>query len=157
MTWSLPFKSLRTGLLLTYLALIATSVGLLGWRIGASLDASRFVETRRDQEGRAILAASASVDWLSNYYNGKITADVLCQEISALAQRISQPVALLDSQGRIVADSEDNPYDDSHDPTLPEIQVGLTGQATSTIRYDPDDLDDVLFTIAPVIYQKQIL
>ncbi len=157
MKWRLPFQSLRTGLILTYVALIAASVGLLGWRIGASLDASRFAETRRDQEGRAILAASASGDWLLNYQSGKIDQAMLLSEIEELAELISQPVALLDLQGKLLVDSEKHLNGLDTDPTGQELGIVLSGHPTGGIHYDPDDQDDVLFTIAPVIYQKQIL
>lgn len=152
-----PFKSLSTGLLLTYVALIATSVGLLGWRIGASLDASRFAETRSDQEGRAILAASASGDWLLNYQTGKIDRAMLLAEIEELSGLISQPVALLDLQGKLLVDSEKHPNGLDEDPTPQEIGIVLSGHPTGGIHFDPDENDQVLFTIAPVIYQKQVL
>ncbi|MBI5305070.1 MAG: HAMP domain-containing protein [Chloroflexi bacterium] len=157
MKWRFPFKSLRTGLLLTYLALIATSVGLLGWRIGASLDASRFAETRRDQEGRAILTASAMGDWLFNYQNNKIDRTMLMAEIEGLSAQIHQRVALLDVDGTTLVDSEHQPNGADIDPSPQEIGIALSGHPTGAIHFDPDDNDDALFTIAPVIYQKQIL
>ncbi len=157
MNGRLPFKSLRTGLLLTYVALIAASVGLLGWRIGASLDASRFAETRRDQEGRAILAASAAGDWLLNYQTGRIDHAMLNDEVESLAALISQHVALLKLDGTLLVDSEKSPTAHEADPTPEEIGIALSGRATGAVRGDPDHNDDVLFTIAPVIYQKQIL
>lgn len=155
MKWRFPFKSLRTGLMLTYLFLIASSSGLLAWRVGASLDASRFAETQRDQEGRAILAASAMSDWLGAFQEGRINRDVLRIQVEALSRQISQPATILDAHGIVLVDTEHPNELDHDDSSNPEIATALAMGVGSAIRFDPDDDGDVLFTAAPINYNRQ--
>lgn len=149
MKFTFPFTSLRTGLMLTYLFLIASSLGLLAWRIGSSLDASRFSETQRDQEGRAILAASIAGDWLANYQSQAIDASVLRHHAETLAREISQSVALLDVSGKVLVDTEHPNEIDHDDSKEPEIVAAMTGRVANAVRYDVDDRSDALFTVAP--------
>ena len=158
MKWSwLPFKSLRTGLLITYLVLIATSLGLMAWRIGASLDASRLMETRLDQEGRAILAANAAGDWIVNYREGRITESELHEEVRSLSEQINQQVGILDTQGKIFIEPA-HPWevgrDDSRDP---EVVSALGGRPHSDIRFDSDTQGDTIFSASPIFYQRQLV
>ncbi len=146
----LPFRRLRTWLALTYLFLIAASLGLLAWRIGSSLDASRYSETMRDQEGRAILAASAAGDWLSNFRDGKLSAAQLQDEAATLSREINQPITVLDAQGKILVDSQNPEEAGTDESNLADVQIGMTGRAGSIVRYDPDDKTDALFSVAPV-------
>ncbi|MCL4487079.1 MAG: ATP-binding protein [Chloroflexi bacterium] len=150
-------KSLRTRILLTYLILIAVSLALLVWRVGSSLDASRFAETRRDQEYRAILAAGAAEESLARYRDGKIDLAALAQEAATLSREISQPVVLLDSHGRVLIDSESLQETGSDDSGLPEVLIGANGSSGSAIRYDADDGGDALFTVAPVHFQRDLV
>lgn len=151
-----PFKSLRTGLMLTYLFLIASSLGLLAWRVGASLDASRFAETKRDQEGRAILAASVTGDWLGSYQEGRIDREMLRSEVASLSRLISQSATILDLDGKVLVDAE-HPAQEDHDASSEaEIVAARSGRASGVIRYDPDDNGDVLFTVAPVTYNRKL-
>jgi signal transduction histidine kinase len=152
-----PFKSLRAGLLLTYLFLIASSLGLLAWRVGSSLDASRFAETQRDQEGRAILAASAAGDWLGAYREGRITQEMLYAEVNGLSREISQPATLLDLSGKVLVDAEHPENIDHDDSKEPEVAAALSGHVSNAIRFDPDDDGDVLFTIAPINYNHTLI
>lgn len=155
MKWRFPFKSLRTGLMLTYLVLIASSLGLLAWRVGASLDASRFAETRRDQEGRAILAAGVMSEWLGAFQESRINRETLRVQVEALSQQISQPATILDANGLVLVDTEHPNEVDHDDSTNQEIVAALATGVGNAIRFDPDDKDDVLFTAAPVNYNRQ--
>ncbi|MEW5718507.1 MAG: ATP-binding protein [Chloroflexota bacterium] len=157
MKFLFPFKTLRTGLLLTYLVLIAVSLGLMSWRIGSSLVASRFAETRRDQQGRAILAASVAAEWLSSYQAGVLDPVSLQDEASALAHEIGQPVAILDAQGKVLADTENADEAGHNDTGTPEISAALAGQTSSAVRFDPDEHGDALFTVAPVRFQRELI
>ncbi len=145
-----PFKSLRAGLLLTYVALIVISVGLLAWRIGASLDASRFSETLRDQEGRTILLAAAAEELIEHYETNQIDATTLQQEAVALANQVSQRVVIVDLQGKILVDTE-HP-EDLYRNEMNELEIAdaLQGHVARSIRYDADDGFDALFTAAPI-------
>lgn len=157
MKFLFPFNSLRAGLLLTYLVLIAVSLGLLAWRVGASLDASRFSETQRDQEGRAILAASAANDWLVSYRDGTLDWSSLLQAVTTLSREISQPVAILDANGKTLVDAEHPDKiveDDSHDP---EVATAFSGLPGSAIRVDDDSGEETLFTVAPIHAGKELI
>ncbi len=145
-----PFRSLRTGLLLTYLVLIASSLGLLAWRVGSSLDATRFAETTRDQEGRAILGASAAEDWLVSYRDGTLDLAALRLDAATLSREINQPVTILDSHGKVLVDSQNPDETGADESSLPEVQIGVSGRVGSIIRYDADDKTDALFSVAPV-------
>jgi signal transduction histidine kinase len=149
--------SLRAGLLLTYLVLIAVSLGLLAWRIGSSLDASRFSETMRDQEGRAILAASATSEWLGNYRDGSMTQEELLTAVETLSREISQPITILDPQGVVRVDTEDPLDIEQDDSKDPEVAAVLSGRAGSLVRFDVDSKDDVLFTVAPIHIGKDLV
>ncbi|MBI5652399.1 MAG: HAMP domain-containing protein [Chloroflexi bacterium] len=152
-----PFKTLRTGLLLTYLALIVTSVGLLAWRVGASLDASRFAETQSDQEGRTILMAAAAEELIEQFEAKEIDVAMLQAEGKALADRVSQRVLIVDTQGKVLVDTE-HP-DDAHPDkmTQPEIVAALQGRVHRDIRYDADDGVDALYTAAPIWHGKDLI
>jgi len=149
--------SLRAGLLLTYLALIAVSLGLLAWRIGSSLDASRFSETMRDQEGRAILAASATAEWLGNYRDGSLNQGELLAAVETLSRELSQPVTVLDPQGVVLVDTENADEVNKDDSKDPEMTAVLSGRPGASVRYDSDSKDDVLFTVAPIHFGKDLL
>ena len=157
MKFVFPFRSLRSGLVLTYLVLIGVSLGLLAWRIGSSLTASRFAETKRDQEGRAILAASTAGDWLRNYRTGLIDQSVLKAEGETLSREINQPIVILDPLGIVLADSQNPDEVNRDDSKESEVAAALTGQVSSVTRFDQDDAGDVLFTAAPVRYQGQVV
>jgi two-component system OmpR family sensor kinase len=157
MKFIFQFHSLRSGLVLTYLVLIGVSLGLLAWRIGSSLTASRFAETKRDQEGRAILAASTAGDWLRNYQNGLIDRSVLNAESDTLWREISQPIVVLDRLGTVLADPLHPNEVNRDDSKEPEIQAAFGGQVSSVTRFDRDNEGDVLFTVAPIRYQGQIV
>jgi signal transduction histidine kinase len=158
MKWSwLPFKSLRTGLLITYVLLIATSLGLMAWRIGTSLDASRLMETRLDQQGRAILAASAAGDWILNYREGRITESELQDEVRDLSEQIHQQIGILDTEGKIFIEPA-HPWEVGRDDSKnPEIISALAWHPESDIRYDPDAKGDAIFSASPIIYQRQLV
>lgn len=145
-----PFRRLRTGLVLTYLALIVSSLGLFAWRIGSSLDASRFAETQRDQAGRAILAASGAGDWLVSYRQGTLDAAALQEQAATLSNEINQPITVLDPRGIVLVDSQTSGEAGSDESSLPEVQTAASGQPGSVIRFDPDDNADALFSVAPV-------
>ncbi|MBI5030388.1 MAG: HAMP domain-containing protein [Chloroflexi bacterium] len=153
-----PFKSLRSGLLTTYLVLIAVSLGLLAWRVGASLDASRFSETKRDQEGRAILAAGVAGDWMVNYRDQKMDHTQLWDETLTLAREINQSIALFDSQGRLLLDTE-HPTEPIglDESTLPEVNAALQGQSTTIVRYDDDDHGDAMFSVSPIRFGRDFI
>jgi signal transduction histidine kinase len=157
MKFVFPFRSLRSGLVLTYLVLIVASLGLLAWRIGSSLNASRFAETRRDQEGRAILASSTAGDWLANYQSGLIDAAMLTGAGLTLAREINQPIVLLDVHGLVLADSEHPDEVGRDDSKAPEVAAALSGKVSSAVRFDPDDDGDVLFTAAPVHHDQELV
>ena len=146
-----PFKSLRSGLLTTYLVLIAVSLGLLAWRVGSSLDASRFSETKRDQEGRAILAAGVAGDWMVNYRDQKIDLGQLWDEAVTLAREINQSISIFDSQGHLLLDTEHPSQVAGTDGSqLPEVSAALQGQSTTVVRYDADDQTDAMFSVSPI-------
>ena len=153
-----PFKSLRSGLLSTYLVLIAVSLGLLAWRVGSSLDASRFSETKRDQEGRAILAAGAAGDWLVNFRDQKMDRTELWDEAVTLAREINQSISIFDAQGRILLDTE-HPLEQvgTDESALPEVKAALQGQSTTIIRYDEDDQSDAMFSVSPIRFGRDFV
>jgi two-component system OmpR family sensor kinase len=150
MKLTFPFRQLRTGLVLTYLALIVSSLGLFAWRIGSSLDASRFTETQRDQAGRAILAASGAGDWLLSYRQGTLDAAGLQEQAATLSNEINQPITVLDPRGIVLVDSQTPGEAGSDESSLPEVQTAASGQPGAVIRFDPDDNADALFSVAPV-------
>jgi signal transduction histidine kinase len=152
-----PFKRLRTGLLLTYLALIATSVGLLAWRVGASLDASRFAETISDQEGRTVLMAAAAEELIERFDAKEIDAATLQLEGKSLADSVSQRVLIVDVQGRVLVDTE-HPDDTHLDKMIqPEIITALQGRVSRDIRFDSDDGVNALFTAAPIWHGRELI
>ncbi len=152
-----PFKRLGTGLWLTYLLLIAGSLGLMAWRIGSSLDASRFAETKRDQEGRAILAASAASEWLTGYLNGRIDQGTLQIEIESFSRVINQRVSVLDANGVVLVDAEHPLQVGVDDSDAPEIAAAFDGITASTVRYDFYSQENALFTVAPVKTNKRLI
>ncbi|MDE3090949.1 MAG: HAMP domain-containing protein, partial [Chloroflexota bacterium] len=152
-----PFKSLRTGLQLTYLILIVVSLGLLAWRIGSSLDASRYAETQRDQEVRVILGAHAVGDWLANYRDGKIDLAMLQADTATLSREIDQPITILDPQGKVLVDSQNPEEPGTDESNLPDVQIGMAGHSGSVARYDPDDKTDALFSVAPVHLGRDVV
>jgi len=155
MKWRFPFKSLRTGLMLTYLVLIVSSLGLLAWRVGTLLETSRFAETRRDQEGRAILAAGTLSDWLAAYQEGRINREALQAQAYALAQQIHQPITILDGEGIVMVDTEHPTEADHDDSAIPEVAMALSANVGSAIRFDPEEAGDALFTAAPITFNRQ--
>jgi two-component system, OmpR family, sensor kinase len=152
-----PFRRLRTGLVLTYLALIVTSLGLFAWRVGSSLDASRFAETERDQQGRAILAASGASDWLASYREGALDVAALQEQAATLAREINQPITVLDPRGIVLVDSQTAGEAGVDESSLPEVQTAASGQPGTVIRFDPDDNAEALFSVAPVRFQGNLV
>ncbi|HEX7588172.1 MAG TPA: ATP-binding protein [Anaerolineae bacterium] len=157
MKLTFPFKRLRTGLVLTYLALIGASLGLFAWRVGSSLDASRFAETQRDQEGRAILAASAAGDWLASYREGTMDASLLMEVTATLSREINQPITVLDPYGRVLVDSQTPGEAGLDEFDLPEVQTAASGRPGSFVRFDEDDSADTLFSVAPVRFRSDLV
>ena len=152
-----PFRRLRTGLVLTYLALIVTSLGLFAWRVGSSLDASRFAETQRDQEGRAILAASGAGDWLASYREGTLDAAGLQEQAATLSREINQPITVLDPRGIVLVDSQTPAEAGADESSLPEVGTAAGGRPGAVIRFDPDDNGDALFSVAPVRFRGNLV
>jgi signal transduction histidine kinase len=152
-----PFRRLRTGLVLTYLALIVTSLGLFAWRVGSSLDASRFAETQRDQEGRAILAASAAGDWLAGFREGGLNAAALQEQAATLSREINQPLTVLDPRGIVLVDSQTAGEAGNDESGLPEVQMAASGRPGTAIRFDPDDNGEALFSVAPVRFRGNLV
>ena len=157
MKLTFPFRRLRTGLVLTYLALIVSSLGLYAWRIGSSLDASRFAETKRDQEGRAILAASGAGDWLVSYREGTLDAAALQEQTATLSREINQPITVLDPRGLVLVDSQTPEEAGSDESGLPEVQMAASGRPGTVIRFDPDDNAEALFSVAPVRFRGDLV
>ncbi len=150
-------KTLRARLVATYLLLAVTSLGLLVWRVGTLLETSRLAETRRDQEGRAILSASATEELLEKYAERQIDTAMLQRDILALAREINQRITLLDTQGVILVDSE-HPLEIGQDESRqPEIAGARAGRVAGAIRFDPDDNADALFTAAAVRHDAQVV
>lgn len=143
--------TVRAGLLLTYLALIALSTGLLVWRIGASLDASRMGETLRDQQGRAILVASVAEEFMET--PEKISSGDLYTKTVLLALELGQPVTLWDMHGNILADSHRSLL--VRQNLYPEIRTALQGNLAYDIRYEDDG--EMLATAAPIRHEQDIL
>lgn len=143
-------KTLRARLIVTYLLLVIISLGLLVWRVGTLLETTRLAETRRDQEGRAILSASATEELVEKYRERALDTVTLQRDILTLAREINQRITLLDAAGSIIVDSE-HPLEIGLDEARqPEILGAREGRVVGSIRYDPDDLADALFTAAPV-------
>lgn len=157
MKLGLPFKSLRSGLLITYLVLIAVSLGLLAWRVGSSLDASRQSETKRDQEGRAILAASAAGDWMVSYRDQAMDRQGLWDEAVTLAREINQSITLFDSQGILLVDTEHPTEAGTDESALPEVAAALRGQSVTIVRYDDDDHSDAMFSVSPIRFGRDFV
>lgn len=150
-------KTLRARLLATYLILIVISLGLFVWRAGALLDASRFAETRRDQEGRTILMASATEELLEKFHVGQIDAAALRRDVLDLAHEISQQVVIFDLDGRVLVDSAHPPDAYSDISKQPEVAAAFQGRVAYVIRYDPDDQFDALFTASPIRHDQNLL
>lgn len=150
-------KSLRTRLLATFLLLIVISLGLFVWGAGTMLDASRFAATKHNQEGRAILLASASEELLEKYRAEQIDFAVLQQDLLALSREISQYFVILDLSGNIFVDTG-NPQDTHEvESQKPEVQAALQNRVASDIRYDPDDQGSVLFTAFPIKHDQDLV
>jgi signal transduction histidine kinase len=143
-------------LLATYLALIALSLGLLVWRAGTLLDASRFGETQRDQEGRAILVGSAVEEFLEKFLTGEIDTGMLEEETVSLSSQISQHIVVLDTKGTRIADSAGalEPLDES---ARPEVANALQRRVTLDIRFDQESGGDVMFTAAPIRHDRDLI
>lgn len=152
-----PLGGLRARLLGTYVVLIALCLGVFIWRVGTWLDSSRLAETRRDQEGRTILMASATEEFLEKFLTGQIDSAGFQDEILFLSSQIHQPLIVLDPQGTMLIDSEhlDDPH--GNESKQPEIAAAFEGQVTSDVRYDLDDNADVLFTASPIRHDRELI
>ncbi len=157
MRFRFHLRGLRARLLATYLILIVLSLGVLVWRVGTWLEASRFAETRRDQEGRAILSASVVEELLEQLRLGEMDQAKFGQAALGLSQEISQRIVILDAEGRVIVDSE-RPQEARSDLSRdPEIIGALQGRVAYAIRFDADDQMDALFTAAPIRHDQDLL
>ncbi len=147
------FRTLRARLLATYLALIVLSLGVVVLRVGTWLDNSRLAETRRDQEGRAILAASATEELLEKLRLQQIDLASFQADMQQLALEIHQPITIIDLGGQILVDTEDPPKSPLAG-NYPEILAASQGQIGQDMRYDSDEEREALFTAAPIRHDQ---
>ncbi len=151
-----PLHNLRAQLLATYLALIVLSLGTVVWRVGTWLDESRIAETRRDQEGRAILAASASEELLEKLTVGEIDLETFQGGIQALSLEMSQPLTVLGVDRAVLVDTEDLNKAQSN-TSEPEIAVASQGNVGQDVRFDVDEWREAMFTAAPIRHDQNLI
>jgi len=150
-------NGLRARLLFTFLMLIVISLSLFIARVGTLLSASRFAETQRDQEGRAILISSATEEMLEKLRTGQLDFNGLEQAVNDLAGEIHQPIVVLDSQGRTLVDQTHPQVGDPRDAKQPEVLSALQGNISRDIRFDADEQGAALFTAAPIRHDQDFL
>lgn len=150
-------NGLRARLLFTFLLLITISLGLFIARVGTLLSASRFAETQRDQEGRAILISSATEELIEKLRAGQLDFRGLEQAVNELATEINQPIVVLDAQGRTLVDQVHPQIGEPRDARQPEVLSALQGNIARDIRFDPDEQSAALFTAAPIRHDQDFL
>ncbi len=150
------FRGLRAQLLATYLILIVLSLGMVVWRVGTWLDDSRFAETRRDQQGRAILAASATEELLEKLKLGEIDSGTFQGDIQSLSLEMNQAVMILGADRFVLIDTED-PLKTQLDTGGPEVAAASEGKVAQDVRYDSDEQRESMFTAAPIRHDKDLI
>lgn len=150
------FQGLRARLLATYLIVIVLSLAVLVWRVGSWLEASRFAETRRDQEGRAILMASATEELIEKLALGEIDQAAFRADVLALAQEINQLMVITDARGQVlVASNEQAVVSRWFDSA--ELHLAYQGRIVQEIRPDSQDQGGVLLTAGPIRHDKELI
>lgn len=150
-------NSLRLRLMLTFLLLIVISLGMFIARVGTLLEASRFTETQRDQEGRAILIASATEELIEKFRLSQLDLKGLEQGVIELSDEINQPIVVLDPQGRTLIDQLHPQFGEVRDAKQPEVLTALQGKSAHDIRLSPDHEGEALFTSAPIHHDQELI
>ncbi len=150
-------RSLRTRLLLTYIALVLLGLGgLLLW-IGRQLDEARIEQAEHELELEALLMANALQDPLEKWQEGEdLLGQGLQRWVQAYAQSLHTRVTVLNPELLVIFSSEETVpvhFEDTH----PELVAARARLEQHDIRWDEWNREERLFVAAPVLKEGKEL
>ncbi len=140
------FRSIRWRIAVAFTLLIFLCIGGLGVYL------SYFVRHNYEDNLRTQLINQA---WLAGDSAGLYFADGSLQEMDALAKRLGEQiesrVTIIDPDGWVLGDSEEDPSTMENHRDRPEVAQALSGESGSSIRYSETVGRTMMYAATPII------
>ncbi len=123
-------KRLLAHLYPTILLILITALGLLGWYSVVSLEDFYLSQTRQDLKAEALLIEQL----LAGRWKGSEHAR-LERLVKNLGEKTTTRITLIRADGRVIADSNQNPLKMDNHARRPEVRTALSGRTGSSLRF----------------------
>ncbi|MFH1437123.1 MAG: ATP-binding protein, partial [Pseudomonadota bacterium] len=135
----------------SYLVITLLSLLAVSWYASRSFRQFCLDRIEADLEARARLAAKILVTKQTDREAARI--DALCKKTG---EEISTRITLIETTGRVVADSEEDPSRMDNHADRPEIQRAMAGKIGSSTRYSYTLQQDMMYVAVPVLEKGKV-
>jgi len=142
-------RSFKSRLVLSYFLVVLLSFGLVAFFLDKKLEENSLHDLKASLVNQAALINSQ----ISFKSTEKENRDYLWQLVKDLSQRISGRLTIIDTKGKVLADSEKSRFEteemENH-AMRPEMKAALAGRTGESIRYSATLKIDMLYVALPV-------
>jgi len=135
-------------LFLTYVLVVFICLGLVG--IITSISLKRFYQHRIANE----LETSAIL--VKNILNESLETQDLQNSVLELSSQIGTRITVVDSEGNVLSDSDEDPAKMGNHRNRPEIKVALANQTGQSIRFSNTIKIDMMYVAVPIKKKDEI-
>jgi len=134
-----------------YILILVISLTVLTWIISREVKDTYIQLTRTDLENRSLLIARIIK---SNVISGQFdTVQSVCQDIG---KDIGFRITVILPSGRVIADSEHDPYAMENHADRSEIITAMNQHFGTSIRFSKTLKQEMIYTAVPLLYQGKI-
>jgi len=129
-------------LFLTYVLVVFICLGLVG--IITSVSLKRFYQSRiaNELESSAIL--------VKNILNESLETQDIQNSVLELSSQIGARITVVDFEGNVLSDSDEDPAKMENHKNRPEIKIALTNQTGQSIRFSNTIKIDMMYVAVPI-------
>ncbi|MEA3421276.1 MAG: hypothetical protein U9Q97_06335, partial [Acidobacteriota bacterium] len=136
-------------LFLTYVLVVFICLGLVG--IITSVSLKRFYQDRIANE----LETSAIL--VKNILNESLEIQDLQNLVLELSSQVGVRITVVDSEGNVLSDSDENPAKMGNHKNRPEIKAALANQTGQSIRFSNTIKIDMMYVAVPIKKKDRVL
>lgn len=146
------FRSIRWRIVIAFTVLILLSIGILSAYLSCFF--------RQNYEDNLKLQLT-NQSWLVGDSAGTYFADNRTAEIGSLAERlgaqIDSRVTIIDVEGKVLGDSEQDPAFMENHENRPEVMTALSGETGSSIRYSETLRLRMMYIAVPILMDTEVV
>jgi two-component system phosphate regulon sensor histidine kinase PhoR len=147
------FRSIQWRITLSFILLILISMGILGLYLVNSNRDSHLENLRVQLENEALITAEIS----SSYFLDQENIPVLDTLAKRLGEQTDTRFTIININGTVLGDSEENPVTMENHGTRPEIIDALNNGLGEITRYSITLGEKMMYIAVPISYQDEVL